>query len=212
MSYSESKKKYGNLKPASGVRDFEKLYLENPLRISIDEDFAVELLVDEIRECFCYFAFKDSLKNNFHEAKERAVNCLELGDVVPRRVHNWVEDCLKCVDVLILVYLVDVLKVKVSGKGDSAKERDVYSFCEQLSDEQMAVLAEKMHSVYQTRSHLLHRQVVENDGQRVIEKLSNKQRLSAYEFAKGCIREALNVLVPKYRSAFPEHCTNEGQQ
>lgn len=43
---------------------------------------------------------------------------------------------------------------------------------------------------------------------RQIRKVSGKKKLMIYEFARGYIRESLDVMVPRYRDAFPDACTD----
>jgi hypothetical protein len=205
MSFTEQKKKYGKMSHAAGLSTFDRVYLEDSK--GLDEEVVVELLVDEIRKAACKFKFKEPLGAEFAEARDHALNCLEMGDPPPRKVHHWVSDCMKCVDCILLVYLRDILQRAVKSQGRWPKERDVYDAYEAIDDEELKRVGARCNAVYQTRSNPLeHHQVVTQDGKREIRRLSARRLIDTYEFVRGFIREGMDIMVPRYRDAFPSQC------
>lgn len=204
MNFSDQQSKYGTLADAGGLTRREKQYLENPPP-KLDENRAVELLVDAIRECECFFQFRQPLGTEFYVAKDHALNCLEHGTrVSPRKVRNWIGDCIKCVDVILLVYLRDVLNGAVP-KNRTIKERDVYDGYEELSDPEFKKVAARMNAIYQTRNKLEHNhfQVGET---RKIKKITSKETTRLYKFVRGYFKEVLGIMVSRYHDQFPTFC------
>ena len=208
MNFSDRKAKFDKLCATSTVRSFEKEFLLNPSELKIDHDRAVEIFIDHVRKDKCCFEFKTPLGKDFYHAKDRAINCLEMGEVPPRKVHQWIVDCLEVMNVLLIVYLKEVKGEKLDKKYSWAKERDVYDCCQDMSDPEMKEVGSKLEGVYQKRSSHLHIQKVEN-GQREIKKLSNKQSNRNYALARGWVKDALTILVPRYRKAYPDYCTDQ---
>ena len=173
-----------------------------------DTDTSIERLVDRIRKSACLFAFREPLGTEFYAARDYALNCLEIQMIQPRRVKDWISDCLKCMDCVLLVYVRDVLHDTVPvGASGKVRERDVYSRCEQRGGD-LARVGICFHNVYQKRSELEHVQVVTEDGQRRIREISGKKKLQAHGFAVQQLTKALDVMIPLYRPAFPSACTS----
>ena len=173
-----------------------------------DTDAAVERLVDRIRQSACLFAFREPLGSEFFAARDYALNCLEICTIQPRRVKEWISDCLKCMDCVLLVYVRDVLRDAVPvGANGQVRERDVYSRYEQRGGD-LALVGICFHNVYQKRSELEHVQVVTEDGQRRIREMSGKKKLQSHGFAVQQLAKALEVMIPLYKTAFPSACAS----
>jgi hypothetical protein len=115
-------------------------------------------------------------------------------------------------DVLVLVYLRDVLRETITGRTAKPKERDVYDHCQKMGDAEMYQIGIKLEAVYQQRSDpLVHLQIVNDNNERHIRQISRKQKLRIYNVCRGYVREALDILVRRYRSSFPEHCTDKNE-
>lgn len=206
MSFSTQRQKLIEQTARPVLNAFETAYLVEAK--AEDHDTAVERLVDHIRSTACCFTFKDPLGTEFYVAKDHALNCLEIRIVPARRVKEWINDCLKCMDCILLVYMRDVLCDPIPpGASGQIKERDVYDKYEQRGDN-LARVGACFHAVYQKRSELEHVQFVSQDGQRHIRELNSRKRMLIHEFVVEQLRTALDVMVPLYRTAFPESCAN----
>jgi len=206
MSFSAQRQKMLDQAVRPILSTFEENYLVAAK--TEDHDTAVERLVDHIRNVSCLFAFKNPLGTEFYVAKDHALNCLEIRIVPARRVKEWVNDCLKCMDCILLVYMRDILHDKIPpGVSGQIKERDVYDKYE-LRGADLARVGACFHAVYQKRSALEHVQFVSQDGQRHIREMNSKKRLQIHEFVVEQLKTALDVMIPLYRTAFPESCSN----
>jgi hypothetical protein len=207
MSFSSDKAKYENLGPAAGLTSLERDHIVAPTP-TINPDHAVELLVDEIRTQLCQFRFKQPLGQDFETARDHAINCLETNEIMARKIHHWISDCIKCMDVILLVYMRDVLNTPIPKTKQHAKERDVYDCYEQHQDGDLVTVGGRMNAVYQKRSDPFeHSQVVTKNGRREIKRTTNKQKIEAYGLVRDFVRDSLDIMVPRYRAAFPAHCT-----
>lgn len=208
MSYSDERKKYTVLGESSGILKFELAFLKQKSTVSINEDHAVELLVDELRRVLSKFHFKEPLGDEFDVAKEAALSCLDMRNPLPRQVRYWIDDCLKCIDCILLVYMRDILKQSVPiPKGEKwAKERDVYNAYQSSAEDDLKKIGTICNQVYKIRSDLSHYQVVTVDGKRMIRSKSGKLLLKIFRFTRDRIKEPLDLVVPRYRKAFPQHC------
>ena len=213
MRFSDYKSKYNSIGPASGVNSVEKGFLKSSQQSNIDEDSAVELLIYEIRSICCNFLFKIPLGKNYEVARNHALLCLEIKTVNhPRYVKPWLSECLKCIDVLLIVYINDVLSENVKFYDRKLKETDVYKHLAYSKNEKLKQIGNKLNVVYQERNFLEHRQIVDDKGKRQIKKISNSRIMKKYKFVREYIQESLDILVPLYRKAFPTACIDENSK
>jgi hypothetical protein len=206
MSFSENKQKICSV-PDFSFQGEDLGYLEKPAR-EIQRDHAVETLVDEIREVSCLFRFKLPLGQSFCVAADHAMNCFDASsDLLPRKMNNWIRDCLKCCDCICLVYWQDVLKRTVSVRSSgSCYERDVYDSYMKHDSEEIRSVGASLDKVYELcRNPLEHTQVMRN-GRREIKKIGSKELYKKHNLSREMFRLALDKLVPRYRKAFPESC------
>ena len=210
MSFSEQRKMMSAQTRRSVLSPFEQEYLGK-------EDFdysdkAVENLVDRICAKKCLFAFKVPLKRDFYTAKDHALNCLEVVNISPRKVKDWISNCIKCMDCILLVYMRDVLKEAVPPQREGRpRERELYDKYEE-KDGDLEIIGICFNSVYQVRSSLEHVHEVGDGGNRYIKELSGKKKMSYYELSVKQVEKALGVIVPLYRTAFPACCMFANEQ
>lgn len=147
-----------------------------------------------------------------YEARDHALECLSVTNIIPRKVWHWIGNCLKCTDCILLVYIREVLSETVETRPDGKiRERDVYLKCEALGSK-LGVVGKKCGDVYNKRNQLEHVQIVNEGGQRQIRKVPNKKKIKAYEFTISAMAEVFHVMIPLYRAAFPEACTDAQAQ
>ena len=174
-----------------------------------DEDRCIEELVDSIRDCECMFAFKEPLRSGFYGIKGHARNCLEIPfPITPRKIGDWLTNCIKCYDCILLVYLQDVLGEYPKNSGPITGERDVYYAYEALPDEELKEVGELHNYIYQIRNKLTHVQKETKSGRRELCEISNKKKKQYFYTVFKMLRKSSETMVNKYRSKFPEHCTD----
>ena len=210
MSYSDEREKYSGLGQTGGILKLELAFLKQKPTISINEDHAVELLVDDLRRVLSNFRFKEPLSDEFETARDAALNCLENHNPLPRKVKHWVNDCLKCTDCILLVYIRDVLGQAIPIAIDKkwAHERDVYNGYLALQDADLRKVGAIHSRIYSLRSNLDHVQIVNEGGHRSIRKVSNKELSGKYNLIRRDIKDSLDIIITLYRKAFPQHCTD----
>lgn len=210
MSYSDQREKYADLGQTNGISKLELAFLKQESTISINEDHAVELLVDELRRVLSKFRFKEPLGDAFEAARDAALNCLENRNPLPRRVKHWVSDCLKCTDCILLVYIRDVLKqaIPIAEEKKWAQERDVYNAYLALKDPNLRKVGAIHGRIYGVRSRMDHVQIVNEKGRRCIQRVSNKELNEKYNVVCKDFKESLDIIVDRYREAYPQHRTD----
>jgi len=209
MSYSLNKQKISSVPGFSfSAGDFAYLAASDA---AVERDHAVEKLIDEIREVACLFRFKEPLGPHFDTAADHALNCLDAtSDWLPRRVNNWIRDCLKCCDCLCLVFLQDVLKMKVTPRSsDSCYERDVYQTYLEHEDTDVRRIGSSLDQVYELCRNPLEHSQVERNGRREIKKVGNKELRKKYTLSRELFSAALDQLVPGYCEGFPDCCVED---
>lgn len=210
MSYSDQKGKYDGLPASSGPSVIDLQYLrKQAVQPVIDEDHAVEILIDQIRGTPCGFLFKRPLGADFATARDHAMNCLELGNPpLPRRVRNWINDFLKCTDCILLVYLQNVIGKKVPRNGKWPKERDLYDMYESLPDESLKRVGVVHNAIYQTRSEYFEHYLKHDPttGRINIRRSGDAFVANKYEFVRSYFSESMGTMVSVYRTRFPDCC------
>lgn len=212
MNFTLQRDKYRELDRAAGLSPLEKAFLASPQESSFKEDEAVETLVDDITSQSCRFRFRKPLAGEFDEARDHALNCLEMGEPHPRRVRHWVGDCLKCMDCLLLVYLRDVLKqavvVRIGRRPGQVAERDLYLTYKTMPDDDLQKVGKLFNGLYDERNGLEH-QVINAAGRAEIRPVPHSRLRQTYQSARDKVKASLGVMVPRYRKAFPRECTDQ---
>lgn len=174
-----------------------------------DPDQCVEDLIDWIRECECMFGFKNSLGADFHDARDHALECLEIENpavAAPRKIRYWIQECIKCYNSILLVYLREVREINLEQSKPS--ERDIYSALEGLDDPELEEVGNWHHFLYTLRNNLEHRLKRNPDGTSKIHRVGNKEARKAFDLARPWLAKSGATMVARYREHFPECCTD----
>ena len=209
MSFSDQRKKCFKLGNATGFSNIEKSFFKTQENPPINENYAVEILVDRIRSTLCNFQFKESLNDAFSTAKDHALNCIELGyHPSPAKYKHWITDCLKCTDCILFVYMRDILKQKVTGAAKEPKERDIYNLYIFSSEADLKKVGSHHNNAYTLRNRFEHHRIVTINGRQEIHSMSVKLKIEKYKLFRNIMRESLDIMMSRFRKAFPRYCTN----
>lgn len=212
MSFSDERKKYFKLGDAAGFSLIEKEFFAALEKAPINEDHAVEILVDRIRSMLCNFRFKKPLNDAFDIANNHALNCIELGYYPSHTKYlHWINDCLKCTDCILFIYMRDIVKQEISGGPEGPRERDIYNSYEQREEADLKKVGANYHRAYTLRNRFTHYKIITVDRRQKIRSMSKKEKIIRYDKFRDFIEKSLDIMVPRYRKAFPQHCTAKGK-
>lgn len=210
MSFSDNKKKCFKLGNAAGFSRLEKAFLTTSEKPVINNDYAVEIFVDSIRTIFCNFRFKKPLKNMFEVARDHALNCIEMGHYPSHTKYlHWINDCLKCTDCILFIYMRDVANHKITGGLKGPKERDLYSAYQNRQESDLKRVGINHHRAYTFRNGFTHHKIVTINGKQEIRPMSKNNKIIKYNKFRELIKGSLDIMVSRFRKAFPTYCTDK---
>lgn len=207
MSFSDDKKKISP-SPRGSLKDYELAFAVAPSRR--DRDRVVDKLADYVLDKACLFEFRLPLDSLYKTAADHAENCLDISDagsIPPRKVKNWIGDCLKCFDCIVVVFAQEVLAISIpptSGvaKKEDIKERQVYNALKNEGSIAAAVVGSSMHSIYDHRSNMEHVQIVLK-GKRDLAYIRPQRKQGILKACLGHFKTVLENCLPGFRARFP---------
>jgi hypothetical protein len=167
----------------------------------------VEDMFNYIAEIPSNFRFKNPLGNDFETASEFALSSLHNSEEPHPpyyQIKNWMEDSLKCFQVICLVCVRDLRKkeIKVPTEGQLS-ERLVFSECQKLDDVPLQKTGSILEEVYTERNNFTHRQKPDIDGKLKIQRIGKKEKIKKFIKNRGLLGQCCEVLLDEFKSSFP---------
>ena len=209
MSFSKNRNRQKRIKDSGPtIADINGLTEKIDEHVFINPDFAVEEMFDYIARTSSNFRFKKPLGSDFETASESALSCLHNSNEPhpkPFLIKNWIEDALRCLQVICLVCLRDLKhkEIKVS-KVSQLSERLVFKECQKLDEIPLQETGSILEEVYSERNNFTHRQKPDVDGKLKIQKIGNKEKIKKFNKNRALLSRCCEVFLSEFKSKFPQ--------
>ena len=208
MSFSKNRMRQKRIRDAGPTKaDIKGLIQKVEKTIPTNPDSAVEDMFDYIAKTSSNFRFKNPLGNDFETASESALSCLHNCDEPhpkPFLIKNWIEDSLRCLQVICLVCVRDLRKkeIKVTTEGQLS-ERLVFRECQKLDDVLLQKTGSILEEVYTERNNFTHRQKPDIDGKLKIQKIGTKEKIRKFNKNRQLLSQCCEVFLNEFKAKFP---------
>jgi len=208
MSFSKNRMRQKRIRDAGPTKaDLKGLIekVENP--IPANPDFAVENMFDYIAQTPSSFRFKKPLGNDFETASESALSSLHNSEEPhpkPFLIKNWMEESLKCLQVICLVCVRDLKKKEIKVSKDvQLSERLVFRECQKLDNIPLQETGSILEEVYTERNNFTHRQKPDIDGKLKIQKIGTKEKIRKFKKNRQLLSRCCEVFLEEFKTEFP---------
>jgi hypothetical protein len=197
MSFTEQRAKQdSHTKPKSSSDYLREYFLSEVVdKLEAMKDKCVIHLYEDLAVIPAPFDFKSFLDGDYNNANEEAATCLSftlnVKSIYPKFIKPWTDAALKCFDHFLLIYVQDVRKETIKKTTANLKERDVYSHLIKAGGLDQEI-GQAFSTIYQYRSEFQHVQYEENNGRRVIRRVSHKRLADRKILILGEFKKALS--------------------
>ena len=207
MSYKEQSKELSEIEEQSNFFDFELLSkTKKRIEDCLDNDYAVEVFSDIVTDTECNFRYKIPLKNNFQEAKDTALNCMEMGPfhrIKARNVRDFIKSCQVCLNQLVFRLSVDFYKL-----DEEITKVEFKVLYDKLIEIGLRPIGVAMNSFYYFETtwvrHTLRKD--EETGESYVYTPSTSQWLKRKDKALVDAKIVFMEILPIFKSNYPKYC------
>ena len=208
MSFSKNRMRQKRIRDAGPTKaDIKGLIQKVEKTIPTNPDTAVEDMFNYIAEIPSNFRFKNPLGNDFETASESALSSLHNSDEPhpkPFLIKNWIEDSLRCLQVICLVCVRDLKQKEIKVSRDSQlSERLVFKECQKLDEIPLQETGSILEEVYTERNNFTHRQKPDVDGKLKIQKIGTKEKIRKFNKNRKLLSQCCEVFLKEFKAKFP---------
>lgn len=196
MSFTEQRAKQDSQTKAKSSSDYLREYFLSDVvdKLEAMKDKCVIHLYENLAAIPAPFDFKSFLHGDYNNANEEAATCLSFAlnaqNIYPKYIKPWTDSALKCFDHFLIIYIQAVRRETIKKTTTHSKETDVYQHLIHVGGQDQEI-GQAFSTIYQYRNEFHHVQHQENNGHRVIRRMSHKQLLHKKvlileEFKKAC--------------------------